>query len=65
MSKVLKFPETKKEVKHATTITKQFCTDCGGGLDLWLSSDGVAFGICPVCDFDIGTKPIVIMENDE
>ena len=63
MTKILEFPTEKKEAKDAKTITRQFCSDCGGGLDLWLSSDGVAYGICPVCDFDVGSKPLVIMES--
>ncbi len=65
MTKILDFPQSKKEGKNATTISRQFCSDCGGGLDLWIGTDNVAYGVCAVCDFDVGTKPLVLMETSD
>ncbi len=61
MSKVIKFPnDSEGEDENVITITKQFCQSCGGGLDMWVGTDGVAYGICPKCDLVVGQLPITI-----
>jgi hypothetical protein len=59
--KILQFPDKPKNDKH--TLTKEFC-DCGNGLDLWTGTDGNAYGLCSVCDFNIGKQPIILDKGD-
>jgi hypothetical protein len=66
MSKVIKFPDggDNDNEKHIT-VNKEFCSTCGGGLELWTSSDLVAYGVCPLCDLGVGTQPIILVKSNE
>lgn len=67
MPKVIKFPEGKDDesIDNSITVNKEFCVSCGNSLDLWTSSDGVAYGVCSYCDLGIGTQPIVLVKGTE
>jgi ribosomal protein S27AE len=65
MPKIIKFPSEKDNNDNHITINKEFCAVCGNGLDLWTSSDGVAYGICTYCDFKVGQQPIILLEENE
>jgi ribosomal protein S27AE len=64
MTKIIKFPEGEK-IKDGIQVNREFCQRCGGGLDLWTGSDGVAYGICPYCDMGVGKLPIVLVQEDD
>ena len=66
MTKILNFPDGEKNDGSGNiTVNKEFCRQCGGGLELWTSDDLVAYGVCPRCDLGVGTQPIVLTANSE
>tara|TARA_R110002012_G_scaffold34271_1_gene99184 strand:- start:8570 stop:8767 length:198 start_codon:yes stop_codon:yes gene_type:complete len=64
MTKILKFPKGDDSDKDGITINKEFCQTCNGSLDLWSGDNGVAYGVCTYCDFQIGKQPIILMVED-
>jgi ribosomal protein S27AE len=64
MSKILRFPD-EKGGDDGVRITKEFCQSCGGGLDLWSGDDGVAYGVCTYCDFEVGKQPIILVQGSD
>ena len=51
-----------------TTISellKSSVDTCGGGLELWTSSDLVAYGVCSYCDMGVGSQPIILVKTTE
>lgn len=67
MTKIIKFPEGNEDGTDTNDIrvNKEFCSTCGGGLELWTSSDLVAYGVCPRCDLGVGTQSIILVKGTE
>ena len=67
MSRIIKFPEGEDDGtnKDNIRVTKEFCHTCGGGLELWTSSDLVAYGVCSYCDMGVGSQPIILVKTTE
>jgi hypothetical protein len=67
MTKIIKFPEGSDDEYDDDNIrvTKEFCNTCGGGLELWTSSDLVAYGVCSYCDMGVGSQPIILVKGTE
>ena len=67
MSRVIKFPEGDDDGTDDNDIrvSKEFCSTCGGGLELWTSSDLVAYGVCSYCDMGVGSQPIILVKTTE
>lgn len=67
MPKVIKFRKDEDDgtIDNSITVNKEFCVSCGNSLDLWTSSDGVAYGVCSYCDLGIGSQPIVLVKGTE
>ena len=66
MTKVIKFPDGDNDDNtRDIEVNKEFCSTCGGGLELWTSTDHVAYGVCPRCDLGVGTLPIILTKVTE
>lgn len=66
MAKIIKFDRGgKDDGGNFVKINRMFCGTCGNGLDLWAGDNGVAYGLCTRCDFQIGEQPIEFMALDE
>ena len=66
MSKIINFPDGDDDDNSGDiTVNKEYCSTCGGGLELWTSADLVAYGVCPRCDLGVGTQPIILVKGTE
>jgi hypothetical protein len=66
MSKIINFPDGDEDDNSGDiTVNKEYCSTCGGGLELWTSTDLVAYGVCPRCDLGLGTQPIILVKGTE
>tara|TARA_Y100000004_G_C8939468_1_gene423560 strand:- start:284 stop:493 length:210 start_codon:yes stop_codon:yes gene_type:complete len=68
MPKIIKFPNGEKnegDEDQKLRVKREFCRTCGTGLDLWSDDNGTAYGLCVICDFQVGTKPIILCSEDE
>ena len=66
MSKIINFPDGDDDDNAGDiTVNKEYCSTCGGGLELWTSTDLVAYGVCPRCDLGLGTQPIILVKGTE
>ena len=66
MSKIINFPDGGDDDNSGDiTVNKEYCSTCGGGLELWTSTDFVAYGVCPRCDLGVGTQPIILVSSTE
>jgi len=67
MSRVIKFPEGDDDGtdENDIRVTKEFCSTCGGWVELWTASDLVAYGVCSYCDMGVGTQPIILVKTTE
>ena len=68
MTKIIKFPEGADDDgldDNNITVNKEFCSTCGGGLELWTYNDHVAYGVCPRCDLGVGTQSIILVKGTE
>lgn len=66
MSKIINFPDGDDDDSSGDiTVNKEYCSTCGGGLELWTSTDLVAYGVCPRCDLGVGTQPIILVSSTE
>ncbi len=62
MSKIIKFPDGDDDDNSGNiTVNKEYCSTCGGGLELWTSTDFVAYGVCPVVIWDLVHSPLYLL----
>lgn len=68
MTRVINFPngENNDQPKgDQVRVKREYCRTCQSGLDLWTDDDGTAYGVCILCDFEIGKHPIVLVSGGE
>ena len=66
MSKIINFPDGDDDDNSGDIrVNKKYCSTCGGGLELWTSTNLVAYGVCPRCDLGLGTQPIILVKGTE
>jgi len=50
--------------KKTMVITRELC-ECGSPLEMWTDCDNHSFGLCNICNFNIGKNPIELPIPEE